>query len=308
MISISKADPSHNLGITAAINLAKSENADRSVQDALKALFSTASTAGIVQNGHIEHLIAEITLKARVGAACMAVTIKNQVPQLFADVWNMNPQQPEKCISGLLIIGQYGKVVDLSNDQRLIPTVQKFIDHPQADVRLAASIALGNATVGNPGALLDQVFQLINQSSDNKYLFLNTLREIILDDPKCLDVHFESVVELFLAHSSHQDENIRNIVAESLGRLTPSYEEQIYETLENALGSSETLKKSTIAKSIKYSGPRVKEVVIFETLVQALYRQAEESDHEVKRNALEALTSIVHSSSKKFKSQQRVHI
>jgi hypothetical protein len=137
---------------------------------------------------------------------------------------------------------------------------------------------------------------------------LNTLREIILDDPKCLDVHFESVVELFLAHSSHQDENIRNIVAESLGRLTPSYEEEIYETLENALGSSETLKKSTIAKSIKYSGPRVKEVVIFETLVQALYRQAEESDHEVKRNALEALTSIVHSSSKKFKSQQRVHI
>ena len=59
------------------------------------------------------------------------------------------------CISHLLTIGEYGKITDLSKDARLLPTVQQMFDHPQNDVRLAASITLGNVTVGNPGAFLD---------------------------------------------------------------------------------------------------------------------------------------------------------
>jgi len=54
------------------------------------------------------------------------------------------------------------------------------------------------------------------------------LREIIIDNPQCLDSHLESVIEIFMAHASHKDENIRNIVAESFGKLTPPYEEEIY--------------------------------------------------------------------------------
>jgi len=57
----------------------------------------------------------------------------------------------------------------------------------QQDVRLAASICLGNVTIGNPDFFLGKVFELVHQSEDSKkYLFLNTLREIIIDKPTCL--------------------------------------------------------------------------------------------------------------------------
>ena len=148
-----------------------------------------------------------------------------------------------------------------------------MFDHEQADVRLAASIALGNVTVGNPNAFLDQVFNLINSENTKKYLFLSTLREIIIENPKCLVMHLERVVDLFMAHSTHQDENIRNIVAESLGRLTPAYEMDIFNVLEDGLKANDAKTRSTIAKSVKYSGPKLKEPIVFDTLVMALIQQ-----------------------------------
>lgn len=49
---------------------------------------------------------------------------------------------------------------------------------------------LGNVSVGNPGFFLDKVFDLIVKSEDShKYLFLNTIREIIINDSKCLKEH-----------------------------------------------------------------------------------------------------------------------
>lgn len=68
-----------------------------------------------------------------------------------------------------------------------MPTVQRLFSHPQEDVKNAASICMGNVTIGNPNHFLGQVFGLINQSQEaQKYLFLNTLREIIIADIKCL--------------------------------------------------------------------------------------------------------------------------
>lgn len=125
------------------------------VQDALKNLFATASAAGIVNHNHIAVLKEQISLKSRVSAACLAVSIKNQYTNLFNSLWAMNENNPQDCIASLLTIGQFGKIVDLSKNNKVIPLVKKFVEHPQGDVRLAASIALGNVTVGNPNAFLD---------------------------------------------------------------------------------------------------------------------------------------------------------
>lgn len=46
---------------------------------------------------------------------------------------------------------------------------------------------MGNVTIGNPNHFLDQVFNLVANSQDaQKYLFLNTIREIIIADSQCL--------------------------------------------------------------------------------------------------------------------------
>jgi len=78
LITIKKADASHQICIDQAINLAKTESADRQVQEALSNLFTTASKAGIVSQAQVTSLNESINLRSRVGAVCLAVTIKNQ--------------------------------------------------------------------------------------------------------------------------------------------------------------------------------------------------------------------------------------
>lgn len=65
--------------------------------------------------------------------------------------------------------------------------IQNYISSTNENVRQAASISLGKITIGNPKFYLDKVFELVTKSeAKQKYLFLNTLREIILNDSACL--------------------------------------------------------------------------------------------------------------------------
>jgi len=73
-------------------------------------------------------------------------------------------QDPNQLIVGALTIGEYGKIVDLSGEQRILPTVQSLFNHPQEDVKFAASICMGNVAIGNPEFFLSQVFELVRSS------------------------------------------------------------------------------------------------------------------------------------------------
>lgn len=76
----------------------------------------------------------------------------------------LESQDPNQLIVGALTIGEYGKLVDLSGEARILPTVQRLFQHSQEDVKFAASVCMGNVTIGNPGHFLDLVFQLVGNS------------------------------------------------------------------------------------------------------------------------------------------------
>jgi len=84
-------------------------------------------------------------------------------------------------------------------------------------------------------------------------------------------------------------------VAESLGRLFAAYPSELISAVDNGLKTGDALKKSTIAKSVKYSGQKATENQHFKTVALDLIKLKSESDPEVKKNALEGLTTIVHS-------------
>ena len=124
-------------------------------------------------------------------------------------------------------------------------------------MRIAASICLGNVAIGNPNFFLDKVFSLVKQSKDaQKYLFLNTIREIIVHDSECLNMYLDPLIELLMSHSTHQDEMIRSTVAESLGRLFAVYSQDMVGAIDDGLKSGPPLMKATLAKSVKYSGSK----------------------------------------------------
>lgn len=77
--------------------------------------------------------------------------------------------------------------------------IQDYFNNTNEQVRQAASISLGKITIGNPKFFLDKVFTLVTKSeTKQKYLFLNTLREIILYDSACLKDYIKPMQELFV--------------------------------------------------------------------------------------------------------------
>lgn len=69
-------------------------------------------------------------------------------------------------------------------------------------------------------------------------MFLNTIRAIIIADSKCLQDYMMDLTSLLISHTSVDSQQIRNIVAEILGRLLADFPEEILDTVEEGLKSN----------------------------------------------------------------------
>lgn len=99
---------------------------------------------------------------------------------------------------------------------------------------------------------------------------------------------------LLIDHSKSNEESIRNIVAESIGRLFIVYATDMYNDIESCFKSANNLVRGTIVKSFKYAGAKETESLPLEMAASELIKLVEEKDLNVKRNALESLNTIVH--------------
>jgi hypothetical protein len=111
--------------------------------------------------------------------------------------------------------------------------------------------------VGNPDFFLSKVFKLVDGAQHHeKYLFLNTLREIIVHNPKCLKPFIPKLLALLLEQTRNEDEQIRGIVAENLGRTYIYYSQDIGIELSKSLKSASPLERATVAKSFKFGASK----------------------------------------------------
>ena len=85
---------------------------------------------------------------------------------------------------------------------------------------------------------------------------MNTIREIIIHNPKCLRLFLSKLLPLLVEHSKNEDEQIRNIVAENLGRLYVVYSNDMGHILENSFKSTNALERATVVKSFKYAASK----------------------------------------------------
>ena len=168
----------------------------------MQAFFTAISLAQAISTPQIQTLLNSISLKSQSAAGCLAIVITKFKPQVMEDLWNMTAAaDPRHKVIGILAIGQVGKIKDLSFEPRVLSTVTSLFKSPSDDVRTAASICLGNVSVGNPG-YLDKVFELVDKSKDDqKYLFLNTIREIIIHNAGCLEAYNFQLTSLLLNHT-----------------------------------------------------------------------------------------------------------
>ena len=136
-----------------AIDASGSEMIQGNVKETIKNFFKVASTEGVLENAHCQMLLNFVNLKSQGAAACLAISIScsDQFSGVLNQLWSMTEtQDPNQLIVGALTIGEYGKIKDLSTEQRILPMVQRLFAHAQEDVKFAASISMGNVAIGNP--------------------------------------------------------------------------------------------------------------------------------------------------------------
>ena len=66
-------------------------------------------------------------------------------------------------------------------------------------------------------------------------MFLSTLREIIHSKPECLGPYIQTLSPLFQEQAGNDEEYIRNIVAESLGKMYVAHANELTPILINSI-------------------------------------------------------------------------
>ena len=72
------------------------------------------------------------------------------------------------------------------------------------------------------------------------------------------------LLPLLVDHCKSEDEQIRIIVAESIGRLFVYYSADMYDEIEKCFKSQNDLIRSTVVKSFKYAGHRDTDFALLE--------------------------------------------
>ena len=164
-------------------------------------------------------------------------------------------------------------------------------------MRQAAAISLGIISIGNTNFFLQKVFEMIDKSPmAEKYMFLSTVREIIIIRPDCLDPYLQSLMPLYLAQSNSADEPIRNIVAESIGKLFITHPTVLSPYIEKAFASNDMNTIATYAKSFKYSSHNNSQPHFFQPFIGNLIGLIGNLDLSVRRYTLESLSMMFYNS------------
>lgn len=152
------------------------------------------------------------------------------------------PEAVQQAELSLLALGESGKYTDLSGVPGFCDTLLQQLENSQDEVRLAAALALGYATVGAMGTLLKVVIDntqaagsaATSKGQKTQYLLLTSLREVIsigvskrgpggVAVDSCLAEHLRPhvprVLPILCQYADSQEESVRNVVSESLGHL-----------------------------------------------------------------------------------------
>jgi len=147
-----------------------------------------------------------------------------------------SPETVQQCELSLLALGETGKYMDLSQTSGFCDTLLGQLESSQDEIRLAAALALGYATVGAMGTLLKVVIDNVHQAGSGakgqktQYLLLTSLREVIaigvsqrstggMIIADHLRPHVPRVLPILSQYADSPEESVRNVVSESLGHL-----------------------------------------------------------------------------------------
>ena len=166
----------------------------------------------------------------------------------------MNSSNPKDMALGAIVLGEIGRVMDISTLKGVANTAFDLISHAESDVRNAGSHALGTMTVGNISFFFPQLVSFMHSPDANVFLLMLSLKEVIIcEKGEMKDI--SSFVDILFEHASHPEENVRNTVAECIGKLFIRHGEDVATSMidKEVFTTNNLLLLETVARSLKFA-------------------------------------------------------
>jgi cullin-associated NEDD8-dissociated protein 1 len=200
-------------------------------------------------------------------------------------------------VLALLCLGEIGRLINLSSHTSLLPAIVSGFDAPDDEMRSAASYALGSIAAGNPAAFVPHLLQRMETASTHDYLILHALKEMLGSGGDNLAAHAPQLLPKLLEFAERDEEGVRNVVAECLGRLAAVAPETVVPHLGTLHTSSSSATRFTVISCLRFAITELGHLPLPAVLQGALLSflmMLEDVDLKVRRGALLTLNCLAH--------------
>jgi cullin-associated NEDD8-dissociated protein 1 len=200
----------------------------------------------------------------------------------------------------LLCLGEIGRRRDLSSHANIENIVIESFQSPFEEIKSAASYALGNIAVGNLSKYLPFILDQIDNQQKKQYLLLHSLKEVIVrqsvDKAEFQDSSVEKILNLLFNHCESEEEGVRNVVAECLGKIALIEPAKLVPALKERTTSQAAFTRATVVIAVKYSMVERPEKIdeIIDPEMSSFLFLIKDHDRHVRRAAVLALSTSAH--------------
>ncbi|KAG3100547.1 Cullin-associated NEDD8-dissociated protein 1 [Phytophthora idaei] len=236
-----------------------------------------------------------------VAGTCVATTEENRKVAFAKFVGDITQTESEKNkVLALYCLGEFGRKIKLAGYTDVKELILKCFNNTGEEVKAAAAYSLGSICVGNMEEYLDTIMVKL-ELGENSYLLLTSLREVISDHAAKphhdFAMYVDRVLPVLQKMSARQEEGVRNMVGECMGKLAVTNSTKIMPIVTELCGSSDVWSRWTAVTSLKYAMTTTAQEPAVNAIfahIEPFLAALEDEDLHVRRAALLVLNTAAH--------------
>ncbi|RLN67459.1 hypothetical protein BBP00_00001615 [Phytophthora kernoviae] len=237
-----------------------------------------------------------------VAGTCVTTSEDNRKVAFAKFVGDITQSESEKNkVLALYCLGEFGRQTKLAGYADVKDTILQCFNGAGEEVKAAAAYSLGSICVGNMEEYLDTIMVKL-ELGENSYLLLTSLREVISDhaanSQHGFALYVDRVLPVLQKMSAREEEGVRNMVGECLGKLAATDSAKIMPIVTDLCGSASVWSRWTAVTSLKYalttSTQQPAGVSAIFTHIEPFLAALEDEDLHVRRAALLVLNTAAH--------------
>lgn len=169
-----------------------------------------------------------------------------------AFIKQLGQPSPHGQVLALLCLGEIGQRNDLSAHAPLLDAILAVFDSNSEDFKAAAAYALGNVAAGNLPFYLPQLLRHIEKGK-HEYLMLAALKELAVSGAVVLAGFAEQMLPCLFVFAEREEEGVRNVAAECVGRLAAAAPGAVLPALEARLAHPSAHVRAVVVNSLRFT-------------------------------------------------------